>query len=281
MTTLTLGMNRRQKRVKALDSAGSRVPDCRVKPQQLIREHRGATVGAAVIIPLLVAAALAPFRDSVTPATDVLVLVAVVVAFGTTGMRAAGLAAALSAAAGFDFFLTQPYQSFAINDANDLEAAALLLVIGGLVTETALWGQRTDAALAREVGYVDGVLATAESVSADQLGPEEHARLVSQRICEVLDLDSCRFELGGTLDPTVPTLNHDGSITRAGRSVDVKRDGLPVDSVTALPVRSGGALRGYFVLTAASHVARPNERQRRVAVLLADQIAATLNDAPR
>ena len=185
--------------------------------QQLLREHRAATVGAAIIIPFLVAAALVPFRDSVTPATDVLVLVAVVVAFSTTGLRSAGLAAALSAAAAFDFFLTEPYQSFAINDANDLEAAALLLVIGGLVTETALWGQRTDAALSREVGYVDGVLATAESVSAEQLGPEEHARLVSLRICEVLDLDSCRFELGGTLDPLVPTLNHDGSITRAGR----------------------------------------------------------------
>lgn len=268
-------------RVKALDSAVGKVPDWRVKPQLLLREHPRATVGAAIIIPFLVCAALSPFRDSVTPTTDVLVLVAVVVAFSATGLRAAGLAAALSAAAGFDFFLTEPYRSFAINDANDLEAVALLLVIGGLVTETALWGQRTDAALAREVGYVDGVLATAESVSAEQLGPEEHARRVSQRISEVLDLDSCRFELGATLDPSMPTLNHDGSITRAGRDVDVNRDGLPVDSVVALPVRSGGALRGLFLMTAASHVARPNERQRRVAVLLADQIAATLNQAPR
>jgi hypothetical protein len=34
-------------------------------------------------------------------------------------------------------------------------------------------------------------------------------------------------------------------------------------------------------MTAASHVARPKERQRRVAVLLADQIASTLNGAER
>ena len=208
-----------------------------------------------------------------------LVLVAVVVAFSTTGLRVAGLAAALSAAASFDFFLTEPYHSFAITDANDLEAAALLLVIGGLVTETALWGQRTDAALSREVGYVDGVLATAESVSADLGGPEEQAQQVSLRICEVLNLDSCRFEKGGTLDPSTATLHHDGRVTRAGRDVDVRRDGLPVDSVVVLPVRSGGELRGRFILTAASHVARPNERQRRVAVLLADQIASTLNRA--
>ena len=61
-----------------------------------------------------------------TAATDVLVLVAVVVVFSATGLRAAGLAAALSAAVWFDFFLTEPYQSFAINDANDLEAAVLV-----------------------------------------------------------------------------------------------------------------------------------------------------------
>lgn len=229
---------------------------------------------AAIVVPLVVAASLAPFRDHVTPATDVLVLVAVVVAFSTTGLRAAGLAAALSAAAGFDFFLTEPYQSFAIHDVNDVEAAALLLVIGALVTETALWGQRADAARAREAGYVDGVLATAESVSVGDRGADEHATLVSMRICEVLDLDSCRFEAGGTVDPVVPVLNHDGSITRGGRAVDVDRDGLPVDSVVALPVRSGGELRGRFVLTAASHVARPTERQRRVAALLADQVTA-------
>ena len=99
MTPLTVRDYPRQKCVKALDSALGGVPDCRVKVQQLLREHRGATVGAAVIIPFLVAAALVPFRDSVTPATDVLVLVAVVVAFSTTGLRSAGLAAALSAAA--------------------------------------------------------------------------------------------------------------------------------------------------------------------------------------
>ena len=110
MASLTVRDDPRQKRVKTLDSALAGVPDCRVKVQQL-REHRAATVGAAIIIPFLVAAALVPFRDSVTPATDVLVLVAVVVAFGTTGLRSAGLAAALSAAAAFDFFLTEPYQS--------------------------------------------------------------------------------------------------------------------------------------------------------------------------
>ena len=63
----------------------------------------------------------------------------------------------------------------------------------------------------------------------------------------------------------------------AGECIDVDRDGLPVDSIMVLPVRTGGQLRGRFLLTAASRVSRPTERQRRVAVLLADQMAGTLS----
>ncbi len=244
--------------------------------QRVIRKYRVAAVVAAAASPLVVAALLSLVRDTVTAATDVLVLVAVVVVFSATGLREAGLTAALSSAAWFDFFLTEPYNSFAITDPNDLEAAVLLLVIGGIVTETALWGQRNEAALATEVAYVDGVLAAAESVAGERRTPEEHANAIGLRIREVLDLDSCRFEVGPTAEPWAFTLNHDGSVTQAGRTVDVDHDGLPVDSVVVLPVRSGGEVRGRFLLTAASHVARPSERQRRVAVLLADQITGSL-----
>ena len=68
-------------------------------------------MAAAVTAPFLTAALLALVRSSVTAATDVLVLVAVVVLFSSTGIRAAGLAAALSAVVWFDFFLTEPYGS--------------------------------------------------------------------------------------------------------------------------------------------------------------------------
>jgi K+-sensing histidine kinase KdpD len=256
--------------------------DWDMDPQRFLRAHRSATVVAAAAAPLVVASVLALFRDSLTPATDVLVLVAVVVVFCTTGIRTAGLAAVLSAAVWFDFFLTEPYQSFAIKDPNDVEAAVLLLVIGGIVTETALWGQRNAAALSRQVGYVDGVLATAESVAVNAHTAAEVAVMISRRISEVLNLDQCAFEPGGgASDPLAPTLHHDGSVTRGGRNVDVDRDGLPVDSVVILPVRAGGEVRGRFILTAASHVARPNVQQRRVAVLLADQMASALNGTTR
>ena len=246
--------------------------------RRFTRNHRSATVVAAVTAPLLAAALLALVRSDVTAATDVLVLVAVVVLFSATGIRAAGLAAALSAVVWFDVFLTQPYGSLAINDPDDLEAAALLLVIGGVVTETALWGQRQQAALSREVGYVNGVLATAETVALRDQSEEEVTTAVAQRIREVLHLDACTFAPGGRLDDTAAILQHDGSLTQGGRELNVDRDGLPVDSAAVLPVRVAGELRGRFLLTAASHVARPTLQQRRVAVLLADQVAGALHD---
>lgn len=250
-------------------------------PRRAARQHRTATVVAAAVAPLAVAAALSLVRDSITAATAVLVLVALVVVAGATGIRAAGLVAALSAAAWFDFFLTAPYGSFAITKSNDLEAAALLMVIGGVVTETALWGQRQEAALSRQQGYLDGVLTTAETIAQPGRSRDEVTTAVAQRITEVLRLDTCTFVVGDSLDPTAPTLRPDGSVARGEHRVNVERDGLPVESSVVLPVRAGGQVRGHFLLTAASHVVRPTLEARRVAVLLADEVAGSLTDPER
>lgn len=250
-------------------------------PRRAARQHRTATVVGAAVAPLAVAAALSLVRDSITAATAVLVLVALVVVAGATGIRAAGLVAALSAAAWFDFFLTAPYGSFAITKSNDLEAAALLMVIGGVVTETALWGQRQEAALSRQQGYLDGVLTTAETIAQPGRSRDEVTTAVAQRITEVLRLDTCTFVVGDSLDPTAPTLRPDGSVARGEHRVNVERDGLPVESSVVLPVRAGGQVRGHFLLTAASHVVRPTLEARRVAVLLADEVAGSLTDPER
>jgi K+-sensing histidine kinase KdpD len=239
----------------------------------VIREHRLATTVVAAVLPLVVAALLSLVRDTVSSATAVLVLVAFVVAAGATGIRAAGLAAAVSAVAWFDFFLTEPYGSFAISSADDLEAAVLLLVIGGIVTETALWGLRQEAALARQSGYLGGVLATAETLARHHESREQVTESVGLRITELLGLDSCRFVAGPQPDPGAPTFDHSGALVRDGNRLNVERDGLPVDTTMYLPVRSGGHVRGHFVLTAAARVARPGVDQRRVAALLADQVA--------
>jgi hypothetical protein len=56
----------------------------------------------------------------------------------------------------------------------------------------------------------------------------------------------------------------------------VERDGLPTDAEIELVVQHAGVVRGRFLLTAASRIARPDVEQRLVAVALADQVGAAL-----
>ena len=63
--------------------------------------------------------------------------------------RLAGILAAVSAAAWFDFFLTRPYERFTITRTADLETTVLILVIGVAVTELAVWGRRQHLAASR------------------------------------------------------------------------------------------------------------------------------------
>jgi K+-sensing histidine kinase KdpD len=240
--------------------------------EQLSSRRRNWAVAGAAAAPLILCAAIGAAPDKVPDASAAVGLVLLIVAAAVTGLRAAGLVAAASSAVWFDFFLTQPYRSLAIDSAEDVEVAVLLLVVGVAVSELALWGQRQRADVGRQRGYLAGVMATAESVALDG-DLVTVTTSVAERIREVLDLDRCEFVVSPTI-PSGPVLQRDGSVTRGGTSLDVERSGLPVDRVVLLPVHSGRTPRGYFELTSASHVARPTSDQRRVAVLLADQVAA-------
>ena len=110
-----------------------------------------------------------------------------IVGAASTGIRAAGLVAALSSGVWFDFFLTEPYQRLAIDDRDDIEATILLVLIGAAVTEVALWGHRAQARANRRAGYLDGVLATAETATRPSDRPEELIADVSKQITQVLE----------------------------------------------------------------------------------------------
>jgi hypothetical protein len=71
-------------------------------------------------------------------------------------------------------------------------------------------------------------------------------------------------------------LHDDGSVTRAGRAMDVDSDGLPTDDVIAIRAPLPDGHSGYFAVTAATHVARPAVEQRQVAGLLAHLAAGSL-----
>lgn len=237
---------------------------------------RPAVRTAALAVPLASCAGLATARDSVPAAIAVLILVLWVVAAAATGDRVAGVLAALSGAAWFDFFLTEPYLRFAIRDSHDIQVAVLLVGISLLVTEIALWGHRQQADAARRSGYLDGLVRTAGVVAQAQTPKESVVEVVGRQVSEVLGADGFEFVAGPVHDERIAVLSYDGSLTRGGHPVNVDRVGLPTDEYVAVLVRRGPLVVGHLLLTATSHVSYPNAEQRRVAVLLADQLAGAL-----
>lgn len=238
-------------------------------------------MAAALAGPFAAAATLSRFREAMPNTQAALVLALVVVAVAAAGHRPSGLAAALSSAAWFDFFLTQPYHRFTIADRDDVETAVLLTLVGLAVTEVAAWGLRQQARASRGQGYLDGLVSAARMVADGHRSPEVLA-VVATQIMNVLGVERCEFRTGG---PGVrPRLNDDGSVTRDGHPVDVDRFGLPTDDEIELPVRHGGKVLGRYVLVSATRVARPTLDQRLVAVTLAEQagsaLAAGASDQP-
>jgi K+-sensing histidine kinase KdpD len=231
-------------------------------------------VGAAAVVPLVACAVIALFRDSVANTNAALGLVLLIVAAASTGIRAAGIAAAVSSAVWFDFFLTEPYNSFSISDRADVETAVLLVLVGIAVTEVALWGHRQHARASREQGYLAGVVSTAGTVAAGKTSTSSLIDNVSAQIVEMLQVDGCRFDAG--VDSRLPTIDNDGNVIHNGRPINVGRVGLPVDSEIALMVQSSGVVHGRFLLTAATRVVRPSPEQLKVAVALANQVGAAL-----
>jgi K+-sensing histidine kinase KdpD len=228
--------------------------------------------------PLLACALMAAVRDQVAQATTVLVLVLLVVAAAATADRAAGLVAALSCAAWFDFFLTEPYQTFAISDPADVQVTVLLVVIGAAVTELALWGRRQQRRAGVRAGYLTGIESAAGLIDLHGQDPVRVRTEVAAEIAAVLDVEACRYSSGPAHDTRNAVLNPDGTVVRNGHPLDVDRDGLPSDEETILPVRRDGAVVGFFVVTSAARVARPTHEQLMVAVLLAEQVARLTPD---
>ena len=244
----------------------------------VLQTNRSWVVVASAAAPLIACAVLALFRENFANTNAALVLVLLVVAAASTGIRSAGIIAALSSAVWFDFFLTEPYNRFTITDRADIETAVLLLLVGAAVTEVALWGRMQQARASRQQGYLAGVLDTAATVAAGQPTSSLVERVAGQ-IVEVLRIDDCRFD-SGTGGAGLPVLENDGTVTRHERTVNTDRHGLPTDSEIALLVQSGGVVRGRFLLTAATRVTRPSLEQRRVAVTLANQVGAALATPP-
>jgi K+-sensing histidine kinase KdpD len=229
---------------------------------------------AGLLVPLSLAAILAPFRASFPNTGAALALVLVIVAVAAGGSRMAGVVAALSSAAWFDFFLTAPYERFAITGRDDIETTVLLLAIGIAVTEIAVWGRRQHGAAGRRAGYLAG-LGTAAASAATGESPAELTDQVAEQLTRVLSLRACRYQDGVAGIGTPSRLLRDGRVVIGEQAWNADRLGLPQNSETELLVEAGGILRGRFLLTPGPGTC-PGLEQRLVAVALADQAGAAL-----
>jgi K+-sensing histidine kinase KdpD len=227
---------------------------------------------AAVFLGPVVAALLTLARPQLHENHVTLVLVLAVAMVSAAGLRPAGLVAAITTALAYDYFWTDPYYSFRILDTQDILTVLLLVLVGAAIEQLSWWAGRQRALADRRLGYL-----TALRHAADPIAPEAHAATldaIADTMRNVLDADSCRLVLNERLPDTV--LNGDGSVSRAGRLMNVDKDGLPTDDVIAIPVPSQDSRPAYFAVIAATHVARPLAEQRQVAALLAHLAADSL-----
>lgn len=161
-------------------------------------------LGAALIGPLLVALALVPFRTNLSNTNAPLVLVVVVVAVAAAGgNRLGGGLAALSAAAWFDFFLAQPYQRFTIDDADGIETAVLLLIVGLMVSQLAGRVRRLKVVTVTDAAHLARLHGTAD-LAQSTASPDAVVDHVRGELTDLLQLCDCRFEYGTLLGHPPP-----------------------------------------------------------------------------
>ncbi|HEX2904367.1 MAG TPA: DUF4118 domain-containing protein [Jatrophihabitans sp.] len=238
----------------------------------MIRPRTASALALGLLLPFLVCLALYPARHSIENTDAALVLVAVVVAVATFGVRIAGLLAALSAGISYDLLLTVPYGSLSIHSRQDVDTVLLLVVVGLAVTEIAAQGWRQRRRVEQQADYLDRLQRTVAAVaSADD--PRRLIEQVRRTLISVLLLQSCEFEPSAADE--LPEITGEGEVRWGDVRWDVAREGLPLQTETALPVRSAHQLHGRYLLRPQLD-ARPSRLQLLLAVSLAGQVGAAL-----
>ncbi len=230
---------------------------------------------AALVGPFLVALALVPFRTDLSDTNAALILVVVVVAVAAAGNRVAGALAALSATVWFDFFLTRPYQRFAITDAVDVATAVLLLIVGLIVSQLAARERRLKVITVTDAAHLARVHDTA-ALARTAASPDAVVDHVRQELTGLLLLRGCRFEYG-TLMGRPPRLEQDGGVAVGRRRWDLDHTGWPPGEIE-LRASARGRYYGRFMLTPTPGSVPPLPA-RLVAVTLADQVGTALDTA--
>ncbi|WP_424216237.1 DUF4118 domain-containing protein (plasmid) [Streptomyces sp. BI20] len=240
------------------------------------RVNTACAVVAALVLPFLTALALVPLRADLSATNAALVLVVAVVVVATLGSRLAGAGAAVSAALWFDFFLTEPYGRLAISDRADVETAALLLIVGLVVSQLSVRARRLRAVVVTDGAHLSSLRATAR-LAEDGGSPDEVVEAVRRELLGLLGLRGCRFEYGALLG-NPPHLEHGGGVWRRTPGHVRQYTTWPEEEVELRAV-GGGHYYGRFLLLAHPGRPLPAEEARLVAVTLAAQAGTALDSA--
>lgn len=229
-------------------------------------------IGLGALAALVAAGLLGAVRGELDSANGALVLVLVVVGAAYTGGRRAGVTTGLVAAAGFDFFLTRPYDSLAIKSSDDVVTTVLLVVVG-LAVGTIATARREARAHGRDGTEEVAGLYRVAGLTADGADTDTVIHAVEEEVAAVLRLQECRFERL-PVDPPVPVLEPSG---RVDGPYVFGGDGfvLPADGV-AVAVRGGDHPLGWLVGVPADAAAGVSRDRRRTALVLADHLALAL-----
>jgi hypothetical protein len=238
-----------------------------------IRFHRDALAAVAgLVLPVVVAAVLVPFRASFANTASALILVAVVVGVAANGNRGAGFVAAVSASLWFDFFLTKPYERFAMAQRPDIETAISLFVVGIAVTEIAARNRHHRVVADEHSEYVAALYRLSE-LAAEGAPAEQVLAEASDELVSLLHLRSCRYEPQLSAH-RVGQIDHDGNVYLGDVRWGAENMGLPGKELELL-VHARGQILGGFVLEPTP--AWPVSKERRlVAVAVADQAGSVL-----
>ena len=242
------------------------------RENEVVTTWRQVGVAAGAIAPFLVAFALSFVRSSLPNSTSALVLMAFVVGIASFAGRIAGIVASASAAAFFDFFLTRPFDEFAIARTSEAETACAIVIIGVLVTEVSVKARERYAIALAEGTHLAFLRECAELV-ATGASAEDVLSAATGALSEVLGLENCRYEQGTPREGRWQ-LGRNAEIERGGERYDAASRGLPAEGAD-LPVSNRGRVVGHFVLRQAAPCHLTIEA-RVTAVALADEVGSAL-----
>ena len=223
--------------------------------------------------PIAVAGLLVPVREDLDNTNLALILVVVVVLAAVVGGRAPGVLAAVVATMSYDFFLTRPYLTLRMDNADDIETTVILLVIGLVVGQVVVLARRARRAAARGSDEIAGLRRVADQAATGS-SVDDLVLTVQAELSELLGLKASRFEQPSS-GHVLPRLERTGAVTGVS-SRRFRGEGLALpEGGVELPVIGEGREIARFVLEPDPERGVSLE-ERVVAVAMADQLGAVL-----